>query len=222
MACSLLIFEWGYRKFPAAHPNEFGFCVRTNSIVYSNHPIEEFSEQTDINKTAMNIKAATSQNARQGRQAFTLVEVLISVVILAFMMVSLFAAFTFGFASIATTREDLRATQMMMSKLEAVRLCRWDQLTNAPTTFKDTYDPTISTNGSSGAIYGGTLITKGAASVATNIPAGVTYKDKVRLITVRVTWTNYTGTTNIVHSREIQTLSAYNGIQNYIYGYTVR
>ena len=55
-------------------------------------------------------------NARRGMRAFTLVEVLISIGILAFMMVSLYASFAFGFASLETTREDLRATQLLMQK----------------------------------------------------------------------------------------------------------
>ena len=152
-------------------------------------------------------------------RAYTLIEVVISVGLLSFMMIALFSAFGFGFASLATTREDMRATQLMMQKLEAVRLCKWNDLSNCPTTFKDNYDPNNGTNSGSGAAYGGTLSTLGAA---TNIPSGITYKDKVHMITVSVTWTNYMGKNKIVHTRQIQTLSAYNGIQNYIYGYTVR
>ena len=51
---------------------------------------------------------------------------------------------------------------------------------------------------------------------ATNLPAA--YRDEVKLITVTVTWTNYTGKNKIVHTRSMQTYSAYDGIQNYIYG----
>jgi len=136
--------------------------------------------------------------------------------LLAFMMVAFFSSIGFGFKSIGSTREDLRATQLMMQKLEAVRLCRWSQLTNCPTTFSDSLVPTA-TNGLTGTIYGGTLNTLGAAN---SLPAA--YRDKVRLITVSVTWTNGTGNNKIVRTRQMQTLSAYNGIQNYIYGYTTK
>lgn len=165
----------------------------------------------------MNVKASKLQDIRHGTRAFTLVEVLISVGMLAFMMISLFAAFTFGFASLATTREDLRATQLLMQKVEAVRLCRWDQLPYAPKTFRDSYDPTVATNKSKGVVYGGTLATTAAA---TFLPAA--YRDKVHLVTVTINWTNYTGKNKITHSRQIQTLAAYSGIQNYIYGATVK
>jgi type II secretory pathway pseudopilin PulG len=165
----------------------------------------------------MNIKASASQAIRRGTRAFTLVEVLISVGILAFMMMALFSAFAFGFASIATVREDLRATQVLMQKVEAVRLCRWDQLTNCPKTFRESYDPNPATNASSGVAYGGTLATTDAAAF---LPSA--YRDKVHLVTVTITWTNNTGRNKIVHSRQLQTLAAYNGIQNYIYGITVK
>src|SRR6266436_926748 len=94
----------------------------------------------------MNIRASTSQMVMPGRSGFTLVEVLVSVAILAFMMVSLHASFTYGFASLETTREDVRATQLLMQKIEAVRLCTWNNLSNCPTTFSENYDPQA-TNG---------------------------------------------------------------------------
>jgi len=133
------------------------------------------------------------------------------------MMTALYSAFTFGFASLATTREDLRATQLLMQKVETVRLCRWDQLASCPTSFKDNYDPNAATNTSSGVSYGGKLVATGAA---TNLPAA--YRDKVHLVTVTINWTNYTGKNKITHSRQLQTLAAYDGIQNYIYGLTIK
>lgn len=163
----------------------------------------------------MKIKGAILMDQGRDVRAFSLVEVLVSVGILGFMMIALFSAFGFGFASIATTREDLRATQILMQKVEAIRLCTWKQLASCPTSFQDTYDPTSGTNESSGIVYGGTLDTAG---VATNLPAG--YQNSVRLITVGVTWTNYTGKNKIVHTRQLQTLSARYGIQNYVYGTT--
>jgi type II secretory pathway pseudopilin PulG len=166
---------------------------------------------------SMMSKPSISGNVRRGTRAFTLVEVLISAGILAFMMLSLYTAFTLGFASIETTREELRATQLMMQKVEAIRLCTWNQLSNCPGTFTANYNPLPTTNGSAGALYSGTLVTTGAA---TNIPDSASYKNKVHLITVTVTWTNFIGNNKIIHTRQMQTLAAYYGMQNYIYGYT--
>ena len=164
----------------------------------------------------MMIRSSAARSQQRNAGAFTLVEVLISAGILAFMMLSLYTAFTMGFASIETTREDLRATQLLMQKVEAVRLCTWAQLSNCPATYTANYNPLPTTNGSAGVLYVGKLT---ATGVATNIPDSANYKNMVHLITVTVTWTNWIGNNKIVHTRQMQTLSAYYGMQNYIYGY---
>ena len=163
----------------------------------------------------MIIKSSILQNPNRGTWAFTLVEVLMSVGILAIMVASLYAAFISGFASIKTTREELRATQILTQKLEAIRLCTWAQLSNCPTSFQEYYDPLGITNNMAGAIYAGTFSTTG---VATNIADSVSYKTSLHLITLTVTWTNYINNSPIIHTRQMQTLSAHNGLQNYIWG----
>jgi Tfp pilus assembly protein PilV len=147
--------------------------------------------------------------------AYSLIEVLISVVILAVTVLGLYSGFIFGFACIKTNREDMRATQMLDQKLEAIRLCTWGQLSNCPATFKDYYDPTGVSSNSGGAVYYGTIST---TATPTMIPDSASYKSLVHLITINVTWTNYTGKSPIVHQRQMQTLAAYNGLQNYIWG----
>jgi hypothetical protein len=47
---------------------------------------------------------------------------MISVTILAIMVSSLYAAFNSGFASMMVSREEMRATEIMTQKLEAIRL----------------------------------------------------------------------------------------------------
>ena len=163
----------------------------------------------------MIIKPSILQNPNRATRAFTLVEVLMSVGILAIMVASLYAAFISGFASIKTTREELRATQILTQKLEAIRLCTWAQLSNCPTSFREYYDPLGVTNSTAGAIYAGTFSTTG---VATNIAGSVSYKTSLHLITLTVTWTNYINNSPIIHTRQMQTLSAHNGLQNYIWG----
>jgi hypothetical protein len=134
--------------------------------------------------------------------------------VLAILLVSLFAGFALGFGLIKSTREDLRATQILTQKIESIRLCTWAQLTNqCPLTFTETYS-----SGSTSVIYHGTIIPNG---VNTNLPAG--YRDKVKLVTVNVTWTTSSAggyQSSIVHSRSMQTQSAYYGLQNYLYGLT--
>jgi prepilin-type N-terminal cleavage/methylation domain-containing protein len=146
---------------------------------------------------------------------FTLVEVICSVAIAAFVVSVLFYGFSDGYSILRTSREDLRATQILMQRSEAIRLLTWAQLTNCPTTFQEIYNQTSATNGSGGTIYYGTLSTTGAA---TNIPDSVTYKSSIHLITIAVVWTNSVGARNIAHRRQMQTLSAANGMQNYLAG----
>jgi len=153
-----------------------------------------------------------------GRAAgYTLVEVLCAVMIAAISASVLFVGFDNGFAILRTTREDLRATQILMQKTEAIRLCTWEQLTNANNigTFKEYYNPSGATN--SGTLYVGKFSTIGAV---TNAPAA--YRDNLHLITITLNWTNFVGNKTVPHSRQMQTLSAKYGMQNYLFGSTTK
>ena len=151
---------------------------------------------------------------RQGRSGFTLAEVMVTVFLLGILTAGLMGAFSASLGVVQSARENLRATQILMQKTEAVRLLTWGQGTNtslAPTSFTDYYDPT---GGSLGATYAGTY---SITSPLTNMP--VAYSSNLRLITVTVYWTNYThyGRTAIVHSRQMQTQVAHYGMQSYVF-----
>ena len=148
------------------------------------------------------------------KAAFTLIEVLCSIAIAAFVVSALFYGFDNGYAMLRSTREDLRATQILMQRTEIIRLLTWTQLASCPTTFQESYNQTTATNSSSGTVYYGTF----SVTTATNIPNTVTYKSSVKLVTISVVWTNTTGSVNVAHRREMQTLSAQNGMQNYLAG----
>jgi type II secretory pathway pseudopilin PulG len=155
-------------------------------------------------------------NRKRQEQAWTLAEVMVTVVVLAIIFVSLFAGFAYGFNTIRATREDLRATQILTQKIEGIRLCTWDQLNNqCPTNFQDTYVSMGVTN--SGLIYKGTI----AKTLNTDLPPG--YRTNVMLVTVTVTWKTPGAGANapaISHTRSMQTQSALYGLQNYLYGVT--
>lgn len=142
--------------------------------------------------------------------AFTLVEVLISAVILGIICISLFTCFSTSFAVTQSARENLRATQILLQQTEAIRLCTWSQLTNV--TFQANYDPT-STSGH-GVVYYGTLTT----NAATCIPSSASYQPNICLVTINLTWTNYTLNQPVAHTRQMQTLVARYGLQNYLWG----
>ena len=141
-----------------------------------------------------------------------MVEILVAVAVLGIMIVTLLASLSYGLGVIQTSREDQRATQILTQKIEAIRLCTWNQLSNLPSSFTETYKPSA-TNSASGAIYGGTI----SFSTPASLPAA--YQNQMRLATVSVCWTNYrSGGDRIVHTRQMQTQSALNGMQNYLWG----
>ena len=150
--------------------------------------------------------------------AYTLVEVMVGVAILAFVAASLYAAFGAGFYVIQSTRENLRATQIMVQKLEAVRLFTWSQINNTNNYLKplfvEPYDPLGASNNCGGAKYTGYL--RAEVPAVGDLPEA--YRTNMRTLTVSLYWTNYNGAKAIVHQREMQTRVARNGMQNYIWG----
>jgi len=96
--------------------------------------------------------------------AYTLAEVMISVFLISIVMVSLYAGFWSGFAIVKMSRENLRATQILVQKLEAVRIYNWSQInsnTFLKTNFVDYYNPAGTNNNTYGTYY------QGVASVTT-------------------------------------------------------
>jgi len=158
----------------------------------------------------MKLNAASLQS-RRVQAAHSLPEAVIAVLILGTMLVSLYAGFTSGFAVVQLARENLRATQIMLQRMESVRLYTWSQLQDQPT-FVEYFDPFGQTNQGRGVVYSGSVI----LSQPVNLPAA--YSSDVRAVTVSLYWTNYNGDTKIVRGRQLQTLVARHGIQNYNLG----
>ncbi len=135
-----------------------------------------------------------------------------AVLVVGVMTLTLFTGLTNGFAVVESAREDLRATQILLQQTEAVRLCTWTELTNV--NFTAYYDPNAPTNASTGVQYRGTI----SLSAATNVPNTVSYYTNMYLVTVSLTWTNYTLHQPVVHTRQAQTQVARYGLQNYLWG----
>jgi len=151
---------------------------------------------------------------------YSFVEVLVAAVILGFVGTSLYGAFAAGFCVIQTTRESLRATQILVQKTEAVRLFTWSQVADTTNylkfAFAENYDPLGATNNTGGAKYTGYV--RASVPTAGDLPGADAYRTNMRTITVTLYWTNYNGGKTIVHQREMQTRVARNGMQNYIWG----
>ncbi len=90
----------------------------------------------------------------------TLVDVVMAAAMLGIMASGIFGSFRYGFFTLQLLRENQRATQVILEKVETIRLYSWDQVVNTPgfipTTFTDVYDPQ-GASGSQGATYSGTV-----------------------------------------------------------------
>ncbi len=122
-------------------------------------------------------------------------------------LLTLLTGITTGFFSMRMARENLRATQIILEKVETIRLYSWDQINTAgfiPATFTQVYDPTR-TN-ATGLTYNGTM-------TITTPPISNSYKDDLRMLTVNLSWT----TGSIPRTRQFSTFIARDGLQNYTY-----
>src|SRR5829696_3934291 len=125
---------------------------------------------------------------------------------------ALFSGFTTGFFTIRMARENLRATQIMLEKVETIRLYSWKQATNdvgfIPMTFTNKYDP-VSQVGPGGLLYYGKI---SIDKVDTN-QLNASYARNVRLVTVKLNWK----TGNLQRHREFKSYISRYGMQDYIY-----
>ena len=121
-------------------------------------------------------------------------------------VLAVYGAITSGMGTMRMARENLRATQILLDKMEAMRLYNWDQVNSAfiPPTFIANYDVNSPTN--SGILYYGTVEINGANT-------GTTYAGDMKQVTVRIRWK----TGAIARTREMSTYVCRTGIQNYIY-----
>src|SRR5690349_13828398 len=81
---------------------------------------------------------SASRRKKSAVQAFTLVEVLVAAVIGAIMFTTLYAGISNSFTILNTSRANLRATQIMLSRMEGARLCAWGNGTNQVSQLFDT------------------------------------------------------------------------------------
>jgi Tfp pilus assembly protein PilV len=141
--------------------------------------------------------------------AFTLPEAMIAVLIAAVMIGALYSCFTFGYGTVKLAREDLRATQILLQKLEILRLTSFKSVKNSSTT--DYFDPGAINKGT---VYSVTVATN--AVTASDMPVQpVYYMNKMLKVTATATWTNGT----IVRTRSLQTYASQSGIQSYVYNH---
>jgi prepilin-type N-terminal cleavage/methylation domain-containing protein len=151
---------------------------------------------------------SASRCASINRHAFTLAEVMVSVLVMSIVFVGLYLGFTQGFGLIQVTRENLRATQILQEKTETIRLFTWGQIGAATTnTYSFTnYFYALGGSGGRGVAYCGTRTISAA-------PISDSYSNDVKLVTFQLTWTSG----NVKRQREMRTFVSQYGLHNYIY-----
>ena len=119
--------------------------------------------------------------------------------LLLIVVLSLFGAFSFGFSTIKISQEDERASQILLQKLETLRVYDWSKITNSyfPTNFTVSY----STNG----------FTYDGAIEIDPVPMAESYSNRLRQVTVSLSWVS----TGVPRYRVVTTLVSQNGIQTY-------
>jgi hypothetical protein len=150
----------------------------------------------------------TKRELAKGQLAYSLPEVMMGVLIFSIMFVTLYLGFTQGFGVVQTSRENLRATQILQQYSELLRLYTWDQLTNG-VTLPHPYIRTwafypLGGAGNQGITYTGTV------SVAASDLAAE-YMEDTRKVTLTLNWTSG----NIAHERRTATFVARHGLHKY-------
>lgn len=169
----------------------------------------------------MKLKPAIPPVVARSLHAFSIVEALVSACVVGVLFISLYSGITAGFGALNSARENLRATQVMIDKMETLRLYSWTQVSTfgsstsyIPSTFTESFFPT-STNYSSSTVStgstGGGFIYYGTVEI-TNSGFTQNYSNSVKLVTVTLRWTN-----GVARSQSMSTYTAQYGIQNYIY-----
>jgi type II secretory pathway pseudopilin PulG len=140
----------------------------------------------------------------------TLVDVVMAIALLGVMASGIFGSFRYGLFTLQLVRENQRATQILLEKVETLRLYRWDQV-NTPGFIPsdlplEVYDPQGPVS-NQGVTYYGTV------TAPTNVPFSTSYSTNLRQVTITLRWT----TRGIPHTRSLTTYIAKDGIQNYVY-----
>ncbi|HKQ38197.1 MAG TPA: hypothetical protein VJ063_08980 [Verrucomicrobiae bacterium] len=156
----------------------------------------------------MKIKASLLKRIRQKLSAFSLIEATIGMGIVGTTIATLFSGFTTGFFTMQMARENLRATQIMLERVETIRLYSWDQVTDPgyiTPTFTAPYDPE-SPVGQQGLVYTGSI-----QLTPCDVPSS--YSADMRKVVVRVNWK----TGNLQRTREFTSYISRFGMQDYVY-----
>lgn len=146
---------------------------------------------------------------RHHRSAFTLVESVFALAMAVIMFGALYTGLAFGFSMIKSARENSRATQIMVEKMETIRLYTWSQITNpgfVPTEKFTVPYYAVGPSNNTGLLYTGQI-------AIADTTLGTSYANNMKKITIQLNWQQ--GETN--RSRSMTSYVTRNGLQNYVW-----
>jgi hypothetical protein len=171
--------------------------------------IEVEAELDTVGKLEIGLTWVQATGFFRSQRAFTLAEVMVGAAIVLITLITFYTAITACVWNIQLARENLGATQIMVNRMEGIRLYNWNQLTNPslfPTNFTTNFSLVSGTNSTpQGPTYTGT-VTLGS------VPFSSSYSSNMHLVTIQLTWTNG----NVERTRQMSTSFALNGISTYV------
>ncbi len=160
------------------------------------------------------VQRVTAAGATFPEAGHTFAELLAATAALGIVVGSLYVPFTAAVEVVRSMRENLRATQIVMHKAEALSLFTSSQACDASSQPKPLFVVRDETPGVAGSQCG--MQYTGYLSTAADAPNA--FRTNPCTVTVTLCWTNYDGRKPIVHQRGIQTRLARNGMPKYIWG----
>jgi hypothetical protein len=158
----------------------------------------------------MKITLPTNSARLKASHGFGLVEALFGMGMAGIVVAALYAGLAFGFNTIKFARENTRATQIMVEKMETIRLYTWSEITSnnfIPTNkFVVPYYAVGKSTNTTTLMYTGQIF-------ITSPNLGTTYNGNMKQIAIQLNW--ITGKT--ARSRKMTTYVARNGMQTYVY-----
>ncbi len=141
---------------------------------------------------------------RRGLRAFTIAEVMVSTLVLAFGITTSLVAMQMGFRNIDLARGTTIAAQIIQSEMERLRMMSYTTISALPSS--QTFD---------GATYFSSASQiANKFSITRTVTDDATYGSDVKNITVSVTWNTIDGRP---HTRRFTALYARNGLYDYYY-----
>ena len=156
---------------------------------------------------------ASTKVRRASASGFTLVETLVAILMSAIMLPALFTGLAFAFSSMQAMRENLRATQIIVQRMESLRLAPYKTLQDPaayPTNAIEYFSPSGQATGKGGTAY---TITYNWAPGPSSLPPS--YRTNVMLVTVTAAWKSGNAAER---TRSMQSYVARYGIQRYVSG----